>query len=135
MAQMNQESLSYRDDLRVQSLLIHERLENRFQLLATRVAERRNVHNALQLALTLAALAEPPKPPKFSAANLPRCKPPKIGVDERCAVCLADYESDDVCIQLPCKHVLHEACAIQLIEQYAKTSCTECRQAIFSCTS
>ena len=47
--------------------------------------------------------------------------------DERevCAVCLCQYEDDDVLLRLPCEHVFHEPCIARWLSQ--DSSCPGCR--------
>jgi hypothetical protein len=42
-----------------------------------------------------------------------------------CAVCLCEFEDEDVCIQLPCEHLFHEACVSRWLQQ--DSSCPQCR--------
>ena len=44
---------------------------------------------------------------------------------ELCAVCLCDFEPDDVLIRLPCDHMFHEACVARWLQQ--DSSCPQCR--------
>jgi len=45
--------------------------------------------------------------------------------DERCGICLEDYSSDDVLIELECKHALHEKCLEMWLKD--KSTCPLCR--------
>ena len=54
----------------------------------------------------------------------------KAGTDdgeegELCAVCLCEYEPDDMLIRLPCDHLFHEACVARWLQQ--DSSCPQCR--------
>ena len=42
-----------------------------------------------------------------------------------CAVCLCQYEDDDVLLRLPCEHVFHEPCIARWLSQ--DSSCPGCR--------
>jgi len=78
-------------------------------------------------------LAPPSAPPSARCAS---CAPGPLAaakggdVDdeeggELCAVCLCNYEDDDVLIQLPCEHLFHESCISRWLSQ--DSSCPQCR--------
>ena len=65
-------------------------------------------------------------PPRARSLTQVHVKDGRVGQETQCAVCLRDYEEDDVCSMLPCGHSFHSPC----IHEWIKTrpNCPMCRQ-------